>query len=232
MADAEESILSSQENTEGEATDNNGEAGDTGADESSTTNQDGANDGDTNTDQGANDGDQGDAGGDKDGDDKEGEEDERYGAPENYEFSLPEGVEDAEMLGSIAEVAKELNLSQAAAQKLVDAHFTSNTKAAEQLQETLVNQAKAWAGEVKKDPDLGGENFDTTLKHVALARDNVPGLSEAFGLFEQWGVQNHPDLVRAFAGLGKMFAEDSFKSSNNPPPENISPAKKLYPNLN
>ncbi len=59
------------------------------------------------------------ADGNKDGtqaDDKKAD-----GAPEKYEFKAPDGREyDAEVLNNFSEVAKDLNLSQDAAQKLLD----------------------------------------------------------------------------------------------------------------
>ena len=79
------------------------------------------------------------------------------GAPEKYEWAAPEGVTlDESIMGSLSEVAKELNLPQAAAQKLVD-------KIAPVMAQRQVEQFEAlrteWRQASSSDQEFGGAVF-------------------------------------------------------------------------
>lgn len=170
----------------------------------------------------------------KDGDQKDDDNrDNESKAPENYEaFKMPEGIEqDEDLFGDFVALAKESDLSQEEAQKFVDMYFAMGEKAVAKNQAAAANQHNAWHDEVKADETLGGENFDNTMKHVALVRDNVKEFGKVYELLGEWGVANHPDFVRAFASLGKLFAEDKFASGAESQ-DKPKGAKALYPTMN
>jgi hypothetical protein len=133
--------------------------------------------------------------------------------PETYEaFKLPEGVEaDEAMLGEFSTVAKELNLTQDQAQKLVDLQAKSalaeTTARNEMLTKALDAQKTRWAEEIKNDPELGGSKFDATVTTA------VKAVSAFFGddvrqLLNDSGIGNHPGLIRGLHKIGLAITED------------------------
>lgn len=73
-------------------------------------------------------------------------------APEAYEFKVPEGrTFDPEVMTAYSEVAKELNLSQEAAQRLLDA---VGPKMAERQMAQIESVRNGWAESSKTDRDI------------------------------------------------------------------------------
>lgn len=124
--------------------------------------------------------------------------------PEKYELKLPEGATLTDADVKLFEVeAKTLGLTQPQAQKLVD----------ERVQMVRDTSAR-FLDELKADKDLGGANFERTKGLAEQGRDAfLLGLPEAerveiLDWFNRSGLGNHKALVRAFARLGKLVAED------------------------
>lgn len=138
------------------------------------------------------------------------------GAPETYaDFTMPEGFAmDKELLGEFAPVLKDLNLTQEAAQKVVDfapklvEKTVQQTTAGVLTQLGLADHAK-WAGEAKVDKEFGGDKFAENLgiANKALTTFATP---EAIALLKQTGLANHPEIIRAFYRAGKQISEDVF----------------------
>lgn len=132
-------------------------------------------------------------------------------APEAYaDFTLPEGFEmDAGTLDAFKGLAKELNIPQASAQKLIDLQTALSSKQAEAYQASVVAQGQQWAAEIKNDPQLGGENYD---KSVASAVKVI----QAFGdeslsnLLNESGLGNHPALFKFCHRISAAISEDQF----------------------
>lgn len=154
------------------------------------------------------------------------------GAPESYsDFTLPEGMAmNQAALDKFLPLAKEMNLSQEKAQQMVDL-FAEQIGAIEQgSREAWERQKQEWTEAVRKDPELGGANYDATLQHsqAFVARF---GDAELQTLLDEYGVGSHPALVRAFAKAGKAAAEDTF-GRVDPPGAPRSIANKFYPDMN
>lgn len=133
--------------------------------------------------------------------------------PETYaDFTMPEGVEvDTAMLTEFSSVAKELGLTQAQAQKLVDLQAKSATGEAAnrtaQLEQALAKQSETWVSELKNDPGLGGAKYDQTISTA------VKAVSTFFGddfrqLLNESGLGNNPALVRGLYKIGMAISED------------------------
>lgn len=133
--------------------------------------------------------------------------------PETYEaYKLPDGVQvDEALLGEFNTVAKELGLTQAQAQKLVD--LQAKTAAAgetgreEFLAQALKTQSDTWVNEIKNDPELGGAKFDATVSTA------VKAISTFFGddfrqLLNDSGIGNNPALIRGMHKIGLAISED------------------------
>ena len=128
-------------------------------------------------------------------------------APEKYEFKAPEGKQfDAEVLNTYSEVARELNLSQEAAQRVLDAM-------APKMAERQVAQIEAiraeWANSSKTDKEFGGEKLSENLSTAKKALDAF-GTTELRTLLNESGLGNHPEVIRFMVRAGKAISEDRF----------------------
>ncbi|MEE9598150.1 MAG: hypothetical protein V3V96_15370 [Acidiferrobacterales bacterium] len=165
-------------------------------------------------------------------DGKDGKTDETAdGAPENYEdFALPEGMEmDPVALEAFTPLAKELELTQVQAQKLVDyeaarvkALVAAQDKAFAELNET-------WQAEARADEEVGGDKFDASLAlaNKFLEKFGSPALRKAF---DTTGMGNHPEILRALSRAGKFLGEDALTSGVN---SSVGKTREqiLYPDL-
>ena len=145
------------------------------------------------------------------------------GAPEAYtDFTLPEGIDmDAGTLDAFKGLAKELNIPQEAAQKLIDLQTTMVAKQADEYQKAVVAQGQKWAAEVKSDPELGGENYDKSVASAIKVIQSFgdPALTE---LLNDSGLGNHPALFKFCHRISAAISEDKFVmpgSQSNAPKE-------------
>ena len=137
--------------------------------------------------------------------------DDRFGAPEAYQdFTLPEAFELApEGKASLEEIARDLNLSQASAQRVLDL----GVKHTERVQEAYANawqeKVAQWGEQVKSDPVVGGRQYAEN-QQIAQAAIAKYGDAELTAMFDEYGLGNHPALVRAFYRIGKAGGESGF----------------------
>ena len=163
------------------------------------------------------------------------------GAPEKYEdFTAPEGYAfKEETMDGARTLFKELDLSQAGAQRLVDFH-TAELKA---VMEAPAKQWEAtqaeWLEKVKSDPEIGGK-LDQVKVTVARAIDGLgdPKLASEFRqAMDFTGAGNNPAFIRAFYKLAQKVTEGTQVPGGNPVEvraPNSQPrsgAHALYPNL-
>lgn len=134
-------------------------------------------------------------------------------APEKYEFKAAEGQElDAEAVKAFEPIAKELNLSNEQAQKLVDVYGSKiMPKLVEQQAAQWQQQIEQWADQVKADKDLG---TDASIGAAQKAMDKF-GSPELKQYLNETGLGNHPELVRIFANIGKAMSEDGLVTGNS-----------------
>lgn len=137
------------------------------------------------------------------------------GAPETYEFKAAEGVElDTEALKDFEPVARELNLTNEQAQKLVDAYPKILAGVQQRQVEAWQKQTQDWAADVKADKEIGGDKLTASLSKAqqALETFGTPQLKE---YLNETGLGNHPELVKAFVKIGKAMSEDNMVSAAN-----------------
>lgn len=134
-------------------------------------------------------------------------------APEKYEFKAAEGQElDAEAVKAFEPIAKELNLSNEQAQKLVDVYgSTIMPHVMKQIDEQWSRQSEQWAEQVRADKDLGS---DASIGAAQKAMDKF-GSPELKQYLTETGLGNHPELVRIFANIGKAMSEDGLVTGNS-----------------
>ncbi|HDP4933819.1 TPA: peptidase [Escherichia coli] len=152
------------------------------------------------------------ADGDKPDDDKDKKPE---GAPEAYEFKAAEGVElDTEALKDFEPVARELNLTNEQAQKLVDAYPKILAGVQQRQADAWQKQTEGWAEAVKADKEIGGDKLESNLSAAQRALDQFgnPELKEYLNVT---GMGNHPELVKAFVKIGKAMSEDGMVSGKD-----------------
>ncbi|HDZ1044363.1 peptidase [Klebsiella pneumoniae] len=135
-------------------------------------------------------------------------EQKQEGAPEKYEFQAGEGVElDAEALKDFEPVARELNLTNEQAQKLVDAYPKILAGVQQRQADAWQAQTEEWAATVKADKEIGGDKLTANLGVAQRALDTF-GTPELKEYLNGTGLGNHPELVKAFIKVGKAMSED------------------------
>jgi hypothetical protein len=164
-------------------------------------------------------------------------------APAEYaEFKIPEGTTlDATTATEFKAMAKELDLTQEQAQKLLDFGGGKLRALAEGPYKAWSEMQTKWQAEVKADPEIGGTNFEASRKSAALVF--VPGESNPFvgsaaeaqslkEALNTTGAGNNPAIVKMFVRMGRMLAEPG-SLTGKPPNANTLEAKldKMYPTM-
>jgi len=158
------------------------------------------------------------------------------GAPETYEFNrqvadAPNEL-DPEVVTAFGEVAKDLNLPQEAAQKVLD----KVAPVIQARQAKAIEEAKAgWANDSQADKEFGGENFDSNLTVAKSALDTF-GNDALKSLLAETGFGNHPEIIRFMYRAGQAISEDSYVGNSEGAKGNSIPkdfngiANALYSN--
>jgi len=147
------------------------------------------------------------------------------GAPEKYEFKPTEGIQfDDKVIGKYSEVAKELNLTQDGAQKLLsDVAPLIAQQQAERFKATI----EGWEAEAKADKEIGGDKFAENLS-VAKKGIDAHFSPEFVKLLDQTGLGNHPEMIRGFVKIGRLVSQDRFVPGGAGATPLGSAADKLY----
>lgn len=144
------------------------------------------------------------------------------GAPEQYApITAPDGlVVDESAVNDFLPTAKSLNLTQEQLQGLAIYQAEQSVKA----QEALV---KSWDDAIKADKDFGGANYESN-KQAALKAVSTFGSPELVEFFNATGLGSHPEIVKAFAKIGKTISEDRFHPETKSGGQK-SLAERMYP---
>ena len=155
------------------------------------------------------------ADGDKPAEKPDDKEQKQEGAPEKYEFTAGEGIElDTEALKDFEPVARDLNLTNEQAQKLVDAYPKILAGVQQRQAEAWQAQTEQWAADVKADKEIGGDKLTANLSAAQRALD-LFGTPELKEYLNTTGLGNHPDLVKTFVKIGKAMSEDGMVDGSN-----------------
>ena len=143
------------------------------------------------------------------------ETDATQGAPDQYEFNTEvadaPNVLDPEVLTAFGEVAKELDLPQEAAQKVLD----KVAPVMQARQAAVVEQVKLdWANESQADKEFGGESLNDNLE-IAKSSLNAFGTDALKSLLQESGLGNHPEVIRFMYRAGKAISEDSYVGNSD-----------------
>lgn len=142
--------------------------------------------------------------------------------PEEYaDFTVPEGMAlDADLLAEFKPLAKELNLPQGQAQKIVDLGSKMVQKTMEKIITEHEERTAKWLEDAKADPEIGEDvskwdpkDPSTVANSVALrAFNSIASKNEGLKkMVEETGIGNHPDFIRVFYRIGQNMREDRFE---------------------
>jgi len=127
------------------------------------------------------------------------------GAPEKYEFKIPEGmVLDQALVNKATPILKEANVTQATAQKLVDL-YAERVKADGEAQATNFNK---FVEDLKAETiKTLGANYKQELAFAAKSRDRFasPELVQKLNIS---GLANDKDMIALFIRVGRAISED------------------------
>ena len=151
------------------------------------------------------------------------------GAPEKYDaFKAPDGAALPESINdAFSEAAREVNLPQGDAQKVLDklvpALQAGGVKATEQARADMLSAAQA-------DPEIGGDKFGENVAIARLAIETY--FTPEFKKFlDATGLGNHPEMIRGLRKAGESLKPDGWVYGDTKPNSDTG-ARKLYPNSN
>ena len=164
------------------------------------------------------------------------------GAPEKYaNFKVPDGFKfDEKALTEATAAFKELNLTQEAAQKLVDTYAKNTQQAIEAPYKQWADLQKEWLGDIH---DRFGSKAETVRTDISKAIDSAlpPSLARAFrSALDLTGAGTNPDVVEALSIMFKPFVEGPSirpggisPEANKVPNASVQPsiAEAMYPHL-
>ena len=167
-----------------------------------------------------------------------GDEGKEEGVPDEYKFEAPEGMDvNEEALTQFADTAKELKLSQAQYQSLIEYDLQRQADAAKAMSDQYNNRVADWANETKADKTIGGEALDENLGVAKRAIETfgdddlaqimaAPSAENPDGL----GLGNHPAMIRLFYRVGKSIGESSLVPGDSKV-EGPSALERMYPSM-
>lgn len=163
-------------------------------------------------------------------------------------FALPEGItfEDDKLNEFTKDLAEFETLTKAdhaetqkLGQKLVDRHIAEVQNTITRLNEHYTNawekQKNDWKESFVKDPEIGGNRQDTTVKaaleFIRTHGGNETQQKEFRDLMETTGIGNHPAMIRMLAKANMNLAEGKPLPGTKPVPEANSKVQKRYGNI-
>lgn len=156
-------------------------------------------------------------------DDKAGEQ--PSGAPESYELQTPEGGKELskDVTTAFTSVARELNLSNKAAQQILD---KMSPALAAQAKADVDSMKQGWLKETNEDPTIGGSRLKETLDVAQRALALAP--PELRQLLDVTGLGNHKAVIAGFAAIGRRLSPDAkLVTGGEPTPPPKDPIQRL-----
>lgn len=177
---------------------------------------------------------------------KEGQSDEPASPPKYDAFKLPDDVklEDdrvkgfTDILGELELKSKGVDhaLFQEFGQKAVDYHINEVKRVVEDLtksyQTAWEQQKTSWKDTFLKDPEIGGNRFQTTvdsaLTFIRTHGGSAEQQTEFRNLMESSGLGNHPAMIRLLANAGRAMQEGKPLAATKPASAPKSKTQTLY----
>lgn len=131
----------------------------------------------------------------------------------------------------IAEYAKKQGLSQEQAESLLERENALRASIVDEYQNTFHKMADTWVGQLKKDPEVGGEEFE---RNAEVGKRFVRRFfdQEVIKTLDETGLGNHPGLVRGFVRAGRLMEMDRMVRAQKEVSKPKSYAERIYPSQN
>jgi hypothetical protein len=150
------------------------------------------------------------------------------GEGELYEFALPEGMElDSTLAEKAQPVLKELGLTTGQANKLASLLAETRAAEADAIVENYVTIQKGFVAAAKADEEIGGQNWDVSVKEAnqALQKFGTPALTAAL---REHGLANHPEMIRFCKRIGSHTADDTLDKGDHVDTTEVPPEARWY----
>jgi len=135
-----------------------------------------------------------------------------------------------DMLGTFTKTAKELNLTQENAQKMIDV-AVAHTKALEKQAMDYQDKVRQyWHKSLREDQEFGGDNFDQTIENAKRVLGKY-GSKELTDFLVKSGTGDNNEVIKLLARIGHSMGEDSTVDGSTAP-EPKSAADIIYGNNN
>ena len=137
-------------------------------------------------------------------------------APTYTALKLPDGLTARpEALAEATKLFGEFNIPESGAQKLLDMHGAALKAAVDGAFKTATDfweqKSKDWVAEVRADPQIGGNRFDTSIRRArAVWNETVPNEADRTRLFNDLTdtkIGDHPILTKAISEVGRRFEQ-------------------------
>jgi len=159
-------------------------------------------------------------------------------APESYRLEPPEGLTlDEEAVALATPAFQALGLSNEQAQSLmpVAAEWARSLQARghQQMMEQVAAQRREWFETARADREIGGTQWEASTARAARALDALgfPKGSAFRTLLDESGLGNHPEMIRAFARVGRAVSEDRFERPGTPSAARKTDEELFYPGM-
>ena len=128
---------------------------------------------------------------------------------------MPEGLQlPKDYVEKIASYAREQGFSKDKAQELLNLKADMIQDMIEQQKESYAKTRDEWVSQVKNDQEIGGNNFKQSIDLAQRALKQFAS-DEFIKTLNETGYGDHPEVVRVFARVGKLIANDHIVQSNN-----------------
>lgn len=145
-------------------------------------------------------------------------------------FTAPEGMTvDAAMIEQAMPLFKEAGINQAQSQKFVDLYAAKMQEVEQGKLDTFNQLRQDWVKQSKSDPDFGGDKFDENIASAKAALDKF-GTPELSKLLDDFGVGDHPEMIRFMVSVGRLTQEDTPGNGARMSLGQKSTTDILYPN--
>lgn len=130
-------------------------------------------------------------------------------APDKYDLKLPQDtlLDDAS-IKLIEDVARKNNMSNEKAQALIE-------EQSKQYAQQVESWKSSWEKATRNDPEIGGNKFDESINFARRAIEKFDPDGKLKAELNRLGYGNHPEMVRAWAKVGRALADSEFTGSAN-----------------
>ena len=151
---------------------------------------------------------------------------------EEYELEIPQedGVDITLYKDATKALAKELNLSKEAAQKIIQRDLAMKAEGEKRISALVEEQKTKWADQTRSDQEIGGQNLDRSLgdARAVLDRFGTPAFKREI---TESGYGNNVELIRILSRIGKVMREDGFVQAQQPARDSRKIADLMYPSM-